>query len=172
MTRFQTFFVWAFKIVIDSWKFIVIAIHLMRWLTTFYDFRFKWTATSGIGLHPTKAWLSQLLNLKIAIWHFRRTLCNWDERGRDEGHWHANTRGLLWVLPEGFATVQQMHCIAQYKIFLLEFPYSNIIYVLSFSTRVEIWKSVTGYWYNFSFRIKYFTIFQRNISFYKVLINV
>ena len=26
----------------------------------FYDFRFKWTATAGIGIHPTKAWLSQL----------------------------------------------------------------------------------------------------------------
>ena len=26
----------------------VIAIHLMRWLTNFYDFRFKWTATAAI----------------------------------------------------------------------------------------------------------------------------
>ena len=33
----------------------VIAIHLMRRLTNFYDFRFKLTATSGIGIHPTKA---------------------------------------------------------------------------------------------------------------------
>ena len=53
---------------IDSWKFIVIAIHLMRWLTNFYDFKFKWTATTGIGIHPTKAWLSQLVNFKNAIW--------------------------------------------------------------------------------------------------------
>ena len=30
----------------------VIAIHLMRWLTNFYDFRFKWTATTAIGIHP------------------------------------------------------------------------------------------------------------------------
>ena len=28
----------------------------MRWLTIFYDFRFKWTATAGIGTHPFKAW--------------------------------------------------------------------------------------------------------------------
>ena len=28
----------------------------MRWLTNFYDFRFKWTATEAIGIHPTKAW--------------------------------------------------------------------------------------------------------------------
>ena len=50
----------------------------MRWLTNF-DFMFKWTATAAIGIHPTKAWLSQLLNFKNAIWtwgHFRRTICN------------------------------------------------------------------------------------------------
>ena len=105
-TNKQTVFVQAFKIVVDSWKFTmlllyilwddwpifmiynwrrllkihyVIAIHLMRWLTKFYDFRFKWTATAAIGIHPTKAWLSQLGNFKNAIWkwgHFRRTICN------------------------------------------------------------------------------------------------
>ena len=51
----------------------------MRWLTNFYNFRFKWTATAAIGIHPTKAWLSQLVNFKNAIWtwgHFRRTICN------------------------------------------------------------------------------------------------
>ena len=50
----------------------------MRWLTNFYDFRFKWTATARIGIHPTKAWLSQPVNFKNAIWtsgHFRRTIC-------------------------------------------------------------------------------------------------
>ena len=57
----------------------VIAIHLMRWLTNFYDFTFKWTATAAIGIHPTKAWLSQLVNFKNAIWtwgNFKRTICN------------------------------------------------------------------------------------------------
>ena len=51
----------------------------MRWLTNFYDFSFKWRATAGIGIHPNKAWLSQLVNFKNAIWtwrHFRRTICN------------------------------------------------------------------------------------------------
>ena len=51
----------------------------MRWLTNFYDFSFKWTATAPIGVHPTNAWLSQLVNFKNAIWtwgHFRRTICN------------------------------------------------------------------------------------------------
>ena len=45
----------------------VIAIYLMRWLANFYDFTFKWTATAKIGIHPTKAWSSQLVNFKNAI---------------------------------------------------------------------------------------------------------
>ena len=45
----------------------------------FYDFSYKWTDTPGIGIHLTKAWLSQLVNFKNAIWtwgHFRRTIRN------------------------------------------------------------------------------------------------
>ena len=41
----------------------------MRLQTNFYDFRCKWTATAGIGIHPTKSWLSQLVNFKNAIWN-------------------------------------------------------------------------------------------------------
>ena len=44
-----------------------------------FDFKFKWTATAAIGIHPTKAWLSQLVNFKNAIltWgHIWRTICN------------------------------------------------------------------------------------------------
>ena len=37
----------------------------MKLLTNFYDFRFKWKATAAIGIHPTKAWLSQLVNFKM-----------------------------------------------------------------------------------------------------------
>ena len=48
----------------------------MRWRTNCYDFWFKWTATAAIGIHPTKAWLSQLVNFKNAIRHFRRTIYN------------------------------------------------------------------------------------------------
>ena len=40
----------------------------MRRLTNFYDFRFKGRATAAIGIHPTKTWLSQLVNFKNAIW--------------------------------------------------------------------------------------------------------
>ena len=39
--------------------------------------------------------------------------CRWDnwgdERGCDEGHWHAHTRGLAWGLPEVVGTAQ-VHC--------------------------------------------------------------
>ena len=47
----------------------------MRWLTNFDNFSFKWTPTTAIGIHPTKPWLSHLVNFKNAIWmwgHFRR----------------------------------------------------------------------------------------------------
>ena len=57
----------------------------MRWLTNFYDFRFKWTATAAIGIHPTKAWLSQQVNFKNAIlkWgYFRRSSCNEMDKDR------------------------------------------------------------------------------------------
>ena len=40
----------------------------MKWLTNFYDFRFKWTATAGIGIHLAKTWLSQMVNFKNANW--------------------------------------------------------------------------------------------------------
>ena len=46
------------------------------WQDEHQDFRFKWTSTAAIGIHPTKAWLSQLVNFKNPIWHFRRTICN------------------------------------------------------------------------------------------------
>ena len=77
---FQTLFVWAFRIVVDSWKFTMLLLYSLwdDW-PIFYDSRFKWIATEGIGRHPTKAWFSQLLNFKNAIWtwrHFRRTICN------------------------------------------------------------------------------------------------
>ena len=46
------------------------------------------------------------------FWLFPKPLWdNWvDERGCDEGHWHAHARGLPWGLPEVVVTVQQVHC--------------------------------------------------------------
>ena len=51
----------------------------MRWINNFYDFRCKWTPTAGFGIHHTKAWLSQLVIFKDAIWTWgpvRRIICN------------------------------------------------------------------------------------------------
>ena len=45
----------------------VIAIHLMRWLTNFYDFSFKWIATAAIGIHPTKAWAGEFQKCKLTL---------------------------------------------------------------------------------------------------------
>ena len=67
----------------------VVAIHLMRWLTNLYDFRFKWTATAGIRI-------LQLVNFKNAIW----TLEEWYaikfcfKLGRNTMQWKLDL--LLW----------------------------------------------------------------------------
>ena len=67
--KFPDFFVQIFKNCRRLLKIqYVIDIHLMRWLTNFYDFIFKTTATAGIRIHPTKTWLSQLVSFKNAIW--------------------------------------------------------------------------------------------------------
>ena len=55
-------------------------------------------------LAPCDFWLFPQTQ-RVSLWD------NWvDERGCDEGHWHAHTRGLPWSHPEIFGTVQQVHC--------------------------------------------------------------
>ena len=68
----------------------------MRWLINFYDFRFKWTATAGIGIHPTKAWLSRLVNFKNAIWTLeeRYAIKFCFKLGKNTMRWKLNQ--LLW----------------------------------------------------------------------------
>ena len=63
-------FVLAFKIVVELTKIYYVNCYTSYEMTDqfFYDFSFKRTATAGIGIHPTKAWLSQLVNFKNAIW--------------------------------------------------------------------------------------------------------
>ena len=90
----------------------------MRRLTNFYDFRFTWTATSAIGIHPTKTWLSQLVNFKNAIWtwgHFRRTICNkiasdcfWSILHESSiSFWDSRKAGSLWGIMRGVAGVSK-----------------------------------------------------------------
>ena len=54
---------------------------------------------------------ASLLSRLCSLWQRLSLWDNWgDERGCDEGHWHAHTRGLRWGLPEVVGTVQQVHC--------------------------------------------------------------
>ena len=76
---FQTFFVWAFKIVVDSWKFSILLLYILwdDWPIFISGSNQQLQQQSEYTL--TKAWLSQLVNFKNAIWtwgHFRRTICN------------------------------------------------------------------------------------------------
>ena len=47
----------------------------MLWLYIVWDdwpiFMISGSATAAIGIHTTKSWLSQLVNFKNAIWHFK-----------------------------------------------------------------------------------------------------
>ena len=80
-----------------------------------------WGMLRGIGgvrrsIH--QSWLAKGLGLGLLCWGFKGVQeeipslwDNWgDERGCDEGHWHAHTRLLSWGLPEVVGTVQQVHC--------------------------------------------------------------
>ena len=58
--------------------------------------------------------LSRPFSLWLLVIPKAQSLSSWDnwgdERGCDKGHWHAQTRGLPWDLPEDVGTVQQVHC--------------------------------------------------------------
>ena len=69
----------------------------MRWLTNFYDFSFKWTATTAIGIHPTKTWLSQLL-----LEHFA-----WIEHQFLSSIWDSRKVGILWRMMRGVRRVRK-----------------------------------------------------------------
>ena len=77
---FQTFFVLAFKIVVDSWKFSMLLLYILwdDW-PVFMVSSLNERLQQELEFHPTKVWLLQLVNFKNAIWtwgHFRRTICN------------------------------------------------------------------------------------------------
>ena len=59
-------------------------------------------------LAPCDFWLFPKLREKLR--GCRYETIGGDERGCDEGHWHAHTRGLPWGLPEVVGTVKQVHC--------------------------------------------------------------
>ena len=69
------------------------------------DLRWKldlllWPRDQETEFQVEACWLSK----RVSLWD------NWgDERGCDEGHWHAHTRGFPWGLSEVVGTVQ-VHC--------------------------------------------------------------
>ena len=63
------------------------------------------TSSASPSSRPCSRWLLVTPKAqRLSLWD------NWgDERGCDEGHWHAHTRGLPWGFPEVVGTVQ-VHC--------------------------------------------------------------
>ena len=61
------------------------------------------SSSASLSSRPCSLWILVIpLGQRLLSWN------NWgDERGCDEGHWHA--RGLTWALPEAVGTVQ-VHC--------------------------------------------------------------
>ena len=75
---FQTFFfVQAFKFVVDSWTFSMLLLYILweDW-PIFMISDSNEQLQSELEYTPTKAWLSQLVNFKNAIWTWGSTICN------------------------------------------------------------------------------------------------
>ena len=81
----------------------------MRWLTNFYDFRFKSIATAAIGIHPTKPWLTQLMNFKNAIWHFRYAIKFCFKLGKNATEMYGMLQTAFWQSCMNQASVFEGH---------------------------------------------------------------
>ena len=64
------------------------------------------SSSASLSSRPCSLWLLVIPSAqRLSLWD------NWgDERGCDECHWHAHTRGLPWGLAEYVGTVRQVHC--------------------------------------------------------------
>ena len=71
----------------------------------FVQDRHQDSSLASLQPRPCSLWLLLIPYAhRLSLWE------NWgEERGCDEGPWHAHTRGLLWGLPEVVVTVQ-VHC--------------------------------------------------------------
>ena len=67
----------------------------------------QYSSSASLCSRPCYLWLLLIpYAQRLSLWD------NWGyERGCDEGHWHAHTRGLPWSLPEVVEMVQQVHYI-------------------------------------------------------------
>ena len=68
---FQAFFVQAFKIVGDSYKFSMLLLYIL-----WDDRTIFMISGSNEQLQQQLEYTLQLMNFKNAIWYFRRTICN------------------------------------------------------------------------------------------------
>ena len=102
--KFPAFFVQAFKIVVGSWKFTMLLLYILwdDWPIFMISGSKEQLATTAIGIHPTKTWLSPLVNFKNAIWtsgHFRRTI--WNKTVLNLEKYHRN----VWNASDCFSTI-------------------------------------------------------------------
>ena len=93
----------------------------------------RWASRLFVTVPIVQTLVSVTFGYSLSLWD------NWgDERGCDEGHWHAHTRGLPWGLPEVVGTVQ-VHCGRRRLLWRgLEFHVCTI-------NKSAIWKSQETY---------------------------
>ena len=92
-------------------------------------------------LAPCDFWLFPKLKEKKDNWG--------DEKGSDEGHWHAHTRGLPWSLLEVVGTVQQVHCSWRRLLWRgLEF---HVCTIYKSAHTKKVWKLIWWSWYMINF---------------------
>ena len=87
------------------------------------------SSSPSLESRPCSLWLLVISwALTVSLWN------NWgDERGCDEGHWHAHTKGLPWGLPGDVGTVQQVHCSwrrllriwLEFHVYTIKCPYEK-----------------------------------------------
>ena len=69
----------------------------------------RWASRHFVTLHIVQTLLLETFGYSLSLEAVVMRHFWGDERGCDEGHWHAHTRGLRWGLPEVVGMVQ-VHC--------------------------------------------------------------
>ena len=92
------------KSIHQSWLAKRLGLWLLCWGFKGVQEEIPWEKASTLQIGAVAFPPGQCTSQMLSLWD------NWgDERGCDEGHWHAHTRGLPWGLPEVVGTVQ-VHC--------------------------------------------------------------
>ena len=79
---------------------------LHPWHKLFEEDGHQDSSTSFLSSRSCSQWLLVIPSTqKLLLWD------NWGyERGCEQGHWHAHTKGFICGLPEVFGMVKQVHC--------------------------------------------------------------